>query len=180
MQQTPRRKVAMMHQLWTRRHIVRVLSFTGATLLHPILAWTQPQDTMAPSALPRLASCPATPRRQGLYPFEAKARRDGPYVPRRRPGLPLGALTPTPHALLWRLRRAGLSDPGVQKTRGVLAPEAILGARSGRLGERDPGNYARVVFGSPASGPPWGWRFAGPHLSLTWTVVPGQGVAVTP
>src|SRR6185436_3051385 len=27
---------------------------------------------------------------------------------------------------------------------------------------------------------PWGWRFEGHHLSLSCTVVPGQGVAVTP
>lgn len=41
----------MMHQLWTRRHVVRVLSCTGATLLRPMLSWTQPQDTMAQPAL---------------------------------------------------------------------------------------------------------------------------------
>ena len=170
----------MMHQPWTRRHVVRVLSFTGAALLRPILSWTQPQDTMAQPALQLLASCTATQRRQAMYPFEAKELRDWHYVPRRRPGLPLGAMTPTQQELLWSLLRAGLSEQGVQKTRGVIATEAILGELSGSLGYRDPGNYAIVVFGSPASGQPWGWRFEGHHLSLTWTVVPGRGVAVTP
>src|SRR5262245_42295450 len=85
MQQTPRRKVAMLHQLWTRRHVVRVLSCTGATLLRPMLAWTQPQDTMAQPALQLLASCTAIQRRQAMYPFEAKERHDWHYVPRRRP-----------------------------------------------------------------------------------------------
>ena len=117
----------MMHQLWTRRHVVQMLSFTGATLLHPILSWTQPQDTMAQPALQLLASCTATQRRQAMYPFEAKERRNWHYVPRRRPGLPLGAMTPTQQELLWGLLRAGLSEQqGVQKTRGVIATEAIL------------------------------------------------------
>jgi hypothetical protein len=89
-------------------------------------------------------------------------------------------MTPPQHELLWTLLGAGLSEQGTQKTRGVIATEAILGELSGSPGSRDPGNYAVVFFGTPASGQPWGWRFEGHHLSLTWTVVPGQGVAVTP
>ena len=101
----------MMHQPWTRRHVVQVLSFTGATLLRPILSWPQPQDTMAQPALRVLASFTPAQRRQAVYPFEARERRDWHYVPRRRPGLTLGAMTPTQHELLWTLLRASLSEP---------------------------------------------------------------------
>ena len=169
-----------MPQHWTRRHVLRVLSVIGATGLRPVLSWAQPQDAMTQPALQVLASCSAAQRRQAVYPFEARERRDWHYIPRRRPGLPLGDMTPTQHELLWTLLRAGLSEQGVQKTRDVIATEAILGALSGSPGARDPGNYAIVFFGVPASGRPWGWRFEGHHLSLSCTVVPGQGVAVTP
>jgi hypothetical protein len=135
---------------------------------------------MTQPALQMLASFSAAQRRQAVYPFEARERRDWHYVPRRRPGLTLGAMKPTQHELLWALLRAGLSAQGVQKTRDVIATEAILDNLSGSPGARDPGNYAIVVFGTPASGQPWGWRFEGHHLSLSCTVVPGQGVAVTP
>lgn len=171
----------MMHQPWTRRHVLRVLGCTGATLLRPVLSWSQPQDdAMAQPALQVLASFTAAQRRQAVYPFEARERRDWHYVPRRRPGLTLGDMTSAQQELLWTLLRAGLSEQGVQKTRGVIATEAILSELSSSPGYRDPGNYAIVFFGTPASGQPWGWRFEGHHLSLSCTVVPGQGVAVTP
>jgi hypothetical protein len=68
----------------------------------------------------------------------------------------------------------------VQKTRDVIRTEAILGELSGNPGSRDASNYALVFFGDPAAGQPWSWRFEGHHLSLSFTIVPGQGVAVTP
>ena len=72
----------MMHQHWTRRHVLRVLSFTGATLLRPVLSWAQPQDAMAQPALRVLASFTAAQRRQAVYPFEAPERRDWHYTSR--------------------------------------------------------------------------------------------------
>lgn len=170
----------MLPQPWTRRHVLRVLSCTGAAFLHPVLARAQPQDAMAQPTQQMLASFTTAQRRQAVYPFEARERRDWHYVPRRRPGLTLGDMTQTQQELLWTLLRAGLSEQGIQKTRGVIATEGILGELSGSPGYRDPENYALVFFGTPASGQPWGWRFEGHHLSLTCTVVPGQGVALTP
>lgn len=61
-----------------------------------------------------------------------------------------------------------------------MRTEAILGDLTGRRQYRDPENYAIVIFGDPASTKPWSWRFEGHHLSLTFTVVPGHGIAVTP
>jgi hypothetical protein len=119
-------------------------------------------------------------RRQAMYPFAAAERRDWHFVPRRRPGVILGDMQPTQQERVWALLRASLSEQGVQKTRAVISTEAILGEISGNPGYRDPANYAVVFFGDPTSGQPWGWRFEGHHLSLTFTVVPGQGVAVTP
>ena len=169
-----------MHKSWSRRRVLRMLGLTGVTLLPATLSRAQPWDAVARPALDVLASLSAQQRRQAVLPFEAESRRDWHYVPRRRPGVTLGELQPTQHELVWALLRAGLSQQGVQKTQAVITTEAILGELSGSPGYRDPTNYALVFFGEPASGQPWGWRFEGHHLSLTFTIVPGQGVAATP
>ena len=61
----------------------------------------------------------------------------------------------------------------------MLALEAILQERTANKAYRDPLNYALAIFGRPGDGP-WAWRFEGHHVSLTLTVVPGIGIAVTP
>ena len=169
-----------MHKLCSRRHVLRGLSLAGATWLRPALSWPQPLDAMALPARTVLESFTDRQRRQAMYPFAAAERRDWHFVPRRRPGVTLGDMQPTQQERVWALLRAGLSEQGVQKTRAVIRTEAILGELSGNPGYRDPANYAVVFFGDPTSGQPWSWRFEGHHLSLTFTVVPGQGVAVTP
>lgn len=165
---------------WSRRHVLRMLSLTGATLLRPDLSQSQSWHAMSRAALEVLESLSAQQRRQAVYPFEVTARRDWHYVPRRRPGVTLGELQATQHELVWALLRTGLSQQGVQKARAVIDTEAVLGELSGSPGYRDPTNYALVFFGNPAAGQPWSWRFEGHHLSLTFTIVPGQGVAATP
>ena len=164
----------------SRRHVLRVLSLTGAILRRPALSWTRSHNAMVQAALAVLESLTQGQRRQALYHFEAPDRRDWHYVPRRRPGITLGNMQPAQQELVWAMLRTGLSEQGVQKTRAVIATEAILGELSGNPGYRDAANYALVFFGDPASGQPWSWRFEGHHLSLTFTVVPGQGIAVTP
>lgn len=169
-----------MDTCWERRQILQALGLTGAMLFHSSLAWGQQQEAMLQHALDMLASCSTTQRRQVLLPFEAKTRRDWHYIPRRRPGLPLHALNSAQQELVWALLGAGLSEQGLAKARGIITTEAILAELSGNSTYRDPTNYAVVFFGDPASGQPWSWRFEGHHLSLTFTIVPGRGVAVTP
>ena len=173
-------KGVMMHPFWSRRQVLRGLSFASALLLRPARSWAPPQEAMTQAALAVLESFTPPQRRQALYPFEAHERRDWHFVPRRRPGVTLGAMPSSQQERVWALLRAGLSPQGVQKTRDVISTEAILGELSSNPGYRDASNYALVFFGDPASGQPWGWRFEGHHLSLTFTIVPGQGVAVTP
>lgn len=170
----------MMNKLWSRRYVLRVLGFTGVTFLLPSPTRAQRRDAMAQHALAVIERFTSAQRRQALYSFEADGRRDWHYFPRRRPGVALGAMDQEHQELVWALLRAGLSEQGVQKTRDVITTEAILGELSGNPQYRDPANYAVVFFGDPAAAQPWGWRFEGHHLSCTFTIVPGQGVAVTP
>jgi hypothetical protein len=45
---------------------------------------------------------------------------------------------------------------------------------------RDPQRYALAVFGDPGPAGRWAWRFAGHHLSLSYTVVDGALASPTP
>jgi hypothetical protein len=118
-------------------------------------------------------------RGRALLPFERDRRADWGYTPRIRPGLPLRAMRADQAAACWALLATALSPVGLAKTRGVLALEAILQDRTARKAYRDPLNYALAIFGRPGEGP-WAWRFEGHHVSLTFTLVPGVGMAVTP
>ena len=118
-------------------------------------------------------------RALALYPFASEARHDWGYTPRTRPGLPLHAMSDGQRRSTWALVDAALSADGAAKIRGVLALEALLQERATNKAYRDPLNYAFALFGLPGPAP-WGWRFEGHHVSLTLTVVPGVGVAVTP
>ncbi|MEZ5583977.1 MAG: DUF3500 domain-containing protein [Candidatus Competibacteraceae bacterium] len=82
--------------------------------------------------------------------------------------------------LLWRLMATALSKRGIAKVRDVIKTEAILADLTGNHGFRDPDNYAIVLFGDPATQQAWAWRFEGHHLALTFTVIPGKGLTLTP
>ncbi len=134
---------------------------------------------MGGTALAFLAALDSRQVDDTLYPFARATREDWDYRPRNRRGLPLRAMSEAQRAAAWRLVDAALSEEGAAKARGVLALEAILQERTANKAYRDPLNYALAIFGRPGDGP-WAWRFEGHHVSLTLTVVPGIGIAVTP
>lgn len=134
---------------------------------------------MAAAATAFVEALDAAQQRSALHPFAGEARGDWHYVPRRRPGLPLRAMSEVQRRAVWRLLEAALSPGGIAKVRGVLALESILQEQARDKACRDPENYALALFGRPGPGP-WAWRFEGHHVSLTLTIVPGVGVALTP
>lgn len=137
-------------------------------------------EAVTRAALDFVEGLSAEQRRRAVHGFEDGARRDWHYVPRTRPGLPLKAMTDTQRGRAWALVEAALSDSGVRKAHGVVDLEGILGELTGAVERRDPDNYAVALFGDPGSAAPWCWRVEGHHLSLTFTLVPGEGVAATP
>jgi Protein of unknown function (DUF3500) len=149
-------------------------------LVIPLRARAQLQEDMARRARELIEDLTDAQRRQVLYPFDADERHDWHYFPRSRPGVALRDMTAAQQEQVWALLGVGLSEQGLEKTRDVIQTEAILGELTGRRQYRDPENYAIVLFGDPTSVKPWSWRFEGHHLSLSFTVVPGHGVAVTP
>ncbi|HEX5078349.1 MAG TPA: DUF3500 domain-containing protein [Geminicoccaceae bacterium] len=141
---------------------------------------TKTREPMAEGALAFLESLGGR-REAALYPLARDVHRDLHYTPRQgRPGLPLKRMDAAQRELVSALLAGALSAQGLRKTREIIRLEGILGELTGRPDFRDPENYALAIFGDPAGRTPWAWRFEGHHVSLTFTVAPGLGIAVTP
>jgi len=158
---------------------------TGAALLAAGTGLAMPalvraRDPMAQAALAFLESIGPGRRDDAVYPFDGAERADWHYVPRSRAGVALKDLKQEQRDLVFALLRTALSDQGMRKVEGVIQLEGILGEITRNSWFRDPENYSLAIFGDPSAPNPWGWRFEGHHLSLSFTVVPGAGFAVTP
>jgi len=133
--------------------------------------------SMADAAMQFAASLDAAQRERATFHVDAATRKDWHYVPRERPGLPMGALDEAQRKALHALLESALSDEGVRKVDGVILLETVLREIEGSP-MRDPAHYAVTLFGEPAKDP-WGWRLEGHHLSLNFLEEKGR-VAVTP
>src|SRR5215470_12138670 len=107
------------------------------------------------------------------------------YTPTDHGGLVLTECTPEQRQAALRLLATGLSPAGYAAVTAIMGQELILERLDGwpvlpgcgRV--RDPLRYAAAVFGDPRSGE-WAWRFAGHHLSLSYTIVNGELASATP
>src|SRR5688572_13779728 len=101
------------------------------------------------------------------------------FVPRARKGLALREMNEGQRTLAQALLATGLSQRGHAEAGQIIELENILRALEGR-DHRDPELYFVSVFGVPAVGGTWGWRFEGHHLSLNFTIVEGRYIAGAP
>jgi uncharacterized protein DUF3500 len=171
------------HAGTSRRALLRSAMAAGMTASLPGLTWAATPEVsrdMARAAAAWLAQLDQRQQREAQLEWASRLRESWHYVPRSRPGVALRAMNPRQTAAAWDLLGSLLSARGLDQVRGQLVVERILGELSGSPSFRDPGNYAIVVFGDPASSAPWAWRFEGHHLSLSVLVAPGHGVGVTP
>ena len=113
------------------------------------------------------------------FPFDGEDRFDWHFIPRERKGVPLKTMTASQRAAGLDLLRTGLSEKGFTKAESIRQLEQILFELEGR-DIRDPDLYFFMVFGEPAEGNTWGWRYEGHHISQNWTVVNGTRVASSP
>ena len=134
---------------------------------------------MRDAAAALASSVDAGKRERLVLPFADARRTDWNYVPRSRPGLSLAELDAAEREALHVLLRTALSAAGHQKVLNIIELELVL--REVELAGflRDPGRYFVVIFGTPDGRQPWGWRFEGHHLSLSFTLR-GDVVATTP
>jgi len=100
-------------------------------------------------------------------------------------------MTPAQQQRAHQLVASGLSRAGYVVASTIIGLENTLDAKEGwrvRFARdvdpswrgRDPLQYYVSVFGDPAAGPTWGWRFGGHHVSLHFTIADGRVVAPTP
>jgi hypothetical protein len=115
-----------------------------------------------------------------LLPLDSPWREQWQYWPTERSGLSFdlmhGKHRALTHELLWLL----LSNRGYHKLLNIMQLENVLQATSGTGFPRGVEDYSVTLFGEPSDTAPWAWRFEGHHISLSITVVPGQGFTVTP
>ena len=134
---------------------------------------------MAGAALAFLGALPAEARKRAVFALGDRERLNWHYVPRGREGVPFKVMPAPARAAAHELMKASLSAVGYGKAVNVIQLEEVLRQIETFGLSRDPENYAFTVFGNPGAAP-WGWRVEGHHLSLNFTLVPGQPVAVTP
>jgi hypothetical protein len=102
-----------------------------------------------------------------------------------RVGVSLLKLDDAQSEQLGPLLATALSPEGLLAARGVMKHENILRRVETEAGvanasRRDPGLYYTAIFGKPARGSAWSWRFEGHHLSLNVSEIPGEPPAVGP
>jgi len=137
-------------------------------------------QVMAEAAVALLESLNDPRRERAQFDLEDPERLDWAYIPTARRGVPIADMTGEQRLRTHELLRTALSSEGYLKVISVMQLEEILRALETSGLARNVEGYYLSIFGDPASGSPWGWRFEGHHVSLNFTSVPTRGLAVTP
>ena len=118
-----------------------------------------------------LQELPDGQRAQATFPFaDDSARRWIEYRPEYRHGACLALLSTAARKAAHRLLSTALSDHAYAQAMAIVALEEVLDRAEGWRNGRFSGNYYVSVFGDPAAGDAWSWRFEGHHLSVTMTL----------
>jgi hypothetical protein len=113
--------------------------------------------------------------------FTDPLRTDWHYTPRSRPGLSFADLDVKQRDSVHALLKTALSEIGHRKVVNIIELELVLREMEFAMAlMRDPKKYSLVFFGQPSADAPWGWRFEGHHLSLSFTLRGERAIASTP
>lgn len=120
-------------------------------------------------------------RKTAQYPFDSDERQGWNFIPipGKRKGMKIKDMSASQRTATHRLLQSVLSAQGYLKATSIQQLEQVLGVLEDNPVYRDPEQYFVTIFGKPASGEPWGWRFEGHHMSLNFSSV-DMGIAVTP
>lgn len=119
-------------------------------------------------------------RQRATFAFDNEERYNFHFTPIPREGLPLADMTMDQIRAVHALLRTALSSRGYLKATSIMQLEYVLRTIESPRWRRDPELYYVSIFGTPAEGEPWGWRFEGHHLSLNYTSVTSELTATTP
>ena len=115
-----------------------------------------------------------------LLKLEDPQRQQWVYWPAERSGLSIALMHAKHRALLHELLWTLVSAKGYHKLLNIMQLENFLEATSSTGFPRGVEAYTVTLFGEPSASAAWAWRFEGHHISLSISVLPGQGFTVTP
>jgi hypothetical protein len=140
---------------------------------------TLPGD-LAAAATALLAALTGEQRELAALPFgDDAARRWLEYRPEPRPGACIAGLSGPGRKAAHVLLATALSEHAFAQAMTIIGLEEVLDRREGGRNGRHSGDYWVAVFGDPADGQPWSWRFEGHHVSVTMTIA-GDEVSPAP
>jgi Protein of unknown function (DUF3500) len=166
------------------RPLMSGIAATALAVAWPFPPAARPQATpwvaMAHAVGTFVAALETDTRQRAMVPFNDPERFNWHYVPRRRSGLPLKAMTEAERAAAHQLLRVALSAEGYRKAVDIMRLEDVLRHTEWLGLSRDPDHYAFSIFSLPQRMFPLDWRVEGHHLSLNDTLATDHAGAVTP
>ncbi len=120
------------------------------------------------------------------FEFENEQRFEWDYRPHVRAGVPLMDMSAAARVAAMRLIEVSVGSRAKEKAGSIMALESTLADHEALDGTgvagrpRDPSRYYFVIYGDPGGNAPWGWQVDGHHVSLNYTIVDNEYVAVTP
>lgn len=142
---------------------------------------------MRETILRLLDTLPADKTAVARFAFDGPERTEWSYFPKEMIGstffgLPLLELTPAQQHLIYEVLESGVSPYAFAKVHSIRALEPTLDSREGytRSTLRDSLRYYLAIFGDPAAGGVWGWRFEGHHVSVSHTIADDEVLSSTP
>ena len=122
-------------------------------------------------------------RATATYAFDDDVeRRRFFYTPTDHGGISFIHMTPRQHAAALQLLAATLSPGAYSTAATIMGLENVLAGLEdfadfphdpADIRTRDPNRYQVSVFGTPGE-EPWGWRFGGHHVSVSFTAAAGE------
>ena len=160
----------------------RLLSLVVLLLSVALARAHEPVADMLDAAQKFLSALSPGQKTTATYELTDAERENWFFIPRARAGLPLKQMTAAQADLARALLRSGLSQRGYARAEAIAALDNVLKEleHDQPPGRRDPTLYYVTIFGTPAAGASWGWRFEGHHLSFNFTIVDGAHVFFTP
>lgn len=118
-----------------------------------------------------------------MYKFQSEDQYKWHVYPKEdRIGIRYGEMSEAQQKATHDLLSTALSEMGEEQVAAIMTLEEVVKELEGRDSTddfRSPDKYFLAFFGEPDVEKPWGWRFEGHHVSLSFTIV-GEDISVTP
>ena len=116
-----------------------------------------------------------------LFPFDGVTRRGWNYMgAAAKPGLRLEQMSQSQKDMALDLLSTFLGSVGIEKSLNIMYLQDVLRDLGRGPSSRNRERFSVAVFGLPSASRPWGWRFEGHHLTLSFTMAEDRVVSVTP